>query len=62
MKFRYTAKDQAGKSVSGTVEAGDKRGAALLVREQKMTPLVIQEKKGIYPAISDDDKCRPASN
>jgi type IV pilus assembly protein PilC len=46
MKFRYTAKDQAGKSVSGTVEAGDKRGAALLVREQKMTPLVIQEKKG----------------
>lgn len=45
MKFRYTAKDQTGKSVSGTVEAGDKRGAASLVREQKMTPLLIEERK-----------------
>ena len=48
MKFRYTAKDQTGKTVSGTVEAGDKRGAASLVREQKMTPLLVEEKKNNF--------------
>jgi type II secretory pathway component PulF len=45
MKVRFTAKDAAGKTVKGTVEAGTLKAAAGAIREQRMTPVVLTEVK-----------------
>jgi type IV pilus assembly protein PilC len=46
MKYRYTARDAAGRKIKGKVEAGSKMSAAGIIKEQKMMPLTIDEDKG----------------
>lgn len=45
MKVRFTAKDPAGKSVKGVVEAATLKSAALAVREQHLMPVDLVEIK-----------------
>ena len=49
-KFEYTAFDQSGNKVDGTVEASDKNAATTIVANQGLKPLVVKPfKKGFDP-------------
>ncbi len=52
MKVRFTAKDAAGKSVKGMVEAGNLRSAAGALREQKLLPVNLTEIKSGFSLAS----------
>jgi len=45
MKVRYTARDNTGRSVKGTVESSTLKAAAGMVREQGLVPLSLTEVK-----------------
>ena len=52
MKVRFTAKDAAGKKVNGTVEVATLRAAAGVIREQKLTPMSLEEVKSGFSLAS----------
>ena len=43
-QFDYTAKSRDGKSISGTVDAADRRGAISAVERLGLAPLLVTEK------------------
>lgn len=48
-KFEYTAKNQSGKTVKGTVEANDKNSALGTLSKQHLRPLTIKKEGGFDP-------------
>ena len=48
MKFRYTAVDASGRPVRGKIDALEARAVAAILREQKLTPILVAEQRMIF--------------
>ena len=49
-QFKYTAKSREGKSVEGTVDASDRRGAIAAVERLGLVPITVAEKSAVAEA------------
>ncbi|MCO5061705.1 MAG: type II secretion system F family protein [Kiritimatiellae bacterium] len=55
-RFSYTARSATGQRTSGTLEAGDKRAALLLLERQGLTPISVTETVGAVAAKTKEKK------
>jgi len=58
MRFRYLAKDFAGKTVKGEIEVNTSREAAEMIRGQKLYPMEIKPVRSIFDQIIPATKVR----
>ena len=52
-RYSYTAKSKSGEKVSGTIDAGDRRGAMLQIEKRGLFPIAVNDAGANAPAVAE---------